>query len=59
MNHKGCVLYQDFSSTYERSSVPNLVISAKSEHSNPKQPDYDNQLAKPCKRWLCLYVNEG
>ena len=35
MNCKGCVQYQDLISTYERSSVPNLVISAESEHSNP------------------------
>ena len=32
MNHKRCVLYQDLISTYHKSCVQNLVISAKSEH---------------------------
>ena len=40
MNHKGCVLYQDLISTYERSSVPNLVILPKVNIQTPKQPDY-------------------
>ena len=32
MNHKRCILYQDLISTYHKSCVQNLVISAKSEH---------------------------
>ena len=35
INHKRCVLYQNLISTYNVSHMENLVISAKSEHSNP------------------------